>query len=895
MNNRTCVTLVQHRSASEYNDFIGKFHRFSFEYLNLLSLENIEFVYFEPTTKKGAGAYFGYGKLGKIFEDKREKGHYFIEIIEYKPFAKDVHALDQNGHPRETSPSYEPRNAVEKISAGILDGICLDGGIILNFTADAHLVKILGEELIGTEAVGILELVKNAYDANAGICRVRIEKIPDLPQCDESECFFNDYDGPVVIVEDDGTGMNRNTIENGWMRPASTLKTCVKDRLKKEKLKAVENASLGTFKSLVKELKKLHGGRLPLGEKGVGRFAAHRLGRNVIITTKTADIDFEYVLEINWDKFNSTDEGYPVDLGSVGFSLTRQPPSRDYGPRNSGTRLVIYGGRTDYNFTESIIREINRSILKLQSPKFAPEEFSTIFECPQIADLDVTSISDEFSPAFFLSVLADENGIANFELKFNPPGSVSLPSETIQKKKLDLRKQNDKEPSYWTAIESEGKRKPQCGSFFLYIKIWYRAVPWIDGPNKKAFTDYLDNFGGISIYRDGLNIFPAEWGAEIDWLKLSKRHIKKAVNISYYNIIGNLELEQSANLDLIDKTDRQGLLNNTAFRDLATLVRNILFELEIHFTGKRSELNALTSGYIKEPKKLVDVSRQGAQLIKRISERYDVIQDSAGLLDDFGGSDKQRRDRLLNLSESFQNMQKSLQAMQEVPELLSEQASYGLAIGVAVHEVAKITSHFYDGITQMLKKGADTETLEKLRDASSSLETELKRFGPLRAIRNEPAVEFDINRTIRFCKSLFERKFKKSGIYFIIDGAENFHVCARYGAVNQILSNLIENSCYWLSNSDFKEKKIIVKIDQGTRSLIFADSGPDIDDSIRPYLFEPGYSLKVPPSGLGLYICKYYMRAMKGNIYELGRNHRIAGINGAHFVLDFSRVPEIKE
>ena len=894
MNNRTCFVLVQHRSASEYNDFIGKFYHFPSKYLNLLSLENIEFVYFEPTTKKGAGSYFGYGKLGKVFEDKREKGHYFIEIIEYKPFAKDIHFIDRNGRPRETGPSYNPQNAARKTSAETLDGICLDGEIILNFTADAHLVKVLGEELIATEVVGILELVKNAYDANASMCRVRIEKIPDLPHCDESEYLVNDYDGPVVVVEDDGTGMNRNTIENGWMRPASTMKTCVKDQLKKEKLKAIENGSFGAFKSLVKELKRLHGGRLPLGEKGVGRFATHRLGRNVIITTKTADIDFEYVIEIDWDKFSSTDEGTPVDLGSVGFSLTRQPPSRDYGPRNSGTRLIIYGGRTGYEFTKSIIREINRSILKLQSPKLAPEEFSTIFECPQIADLDVTPISDEFSPAFSLDVLVDENGIADFELQFNPPSSVPLLSETIQKKELDLRKQDDKEPTYWTAIESEGKRKPQCGPYFLHIDIWYRKSPWLDGPNKKAFTEHLDNYGGISIYRDRLNIFPAEWGAEVDWLRLSKRHIKKGVNISYYNIIGNLELEQSANLELIDKTDRQGLLNNAAFRDLASLARNILFEVEIHFTGKRSNLNALTGGYIREPKRLGEVSRQGAQLIKRVSERYDVIQDSAGLLKDFGDPET-RRDRLLNLSESLQNMQKSLQAMQEVQELLSEQAGYGLAIGVAVHEVSKITSHFYNGITQMLKKGADTETLKELRDASSSLKTELKRFGPLRAIRNEPPTEFDIKRSLRLCRSLFERKFKKLGIDFIIEGAESFHVCARYGAVNQIISNLIDNSCYWLSSPDVKKRKISVKIDIGTRSLIFADSGPDIDDSIRPYLFEPGYSLKVPPSGLGLYICKYYMRAMKGNIYEPIRSHKIAGMNGAHFVLDFSRVPETKE
>lgn len=894
MKDRNCVVLVQHRIESEYNDFIGKFYHFPKKYLNLLSQPEIEFVYFEPTTKGGEKAYFGYGKLGRIFDDKREKGNFFIEIIDYKPFSDDVPFLNEDDEPRETGPSYNPQNAARKISGKILDEICLDGGILLNFTADAHLVKVLGEELIATEVVGILELVKNAYDANASKCSIRIEKIPGLPPCDNSDYLFNDYEGPVVIIEDDGTGMDRNIIENGWMRPASTLKTRVKDRLKKEKLEAIEAGSLGAFKSIVKELKRLHGGRLPLGEKGVGRFATHRIGRNVLITTKTGDIDFEYLLEINWDKFDLAENEYSIDLSSIGFSLKRQKPSRDYGPTNSGTRLIIYGGRKGYEFTASTIHEINRSILKLKSPKLSSEEFSTIFECPQIRDLDKAPISDEFPPAFSLDVLVEENGVADFELDFAPPTSVPLPSESIKRKELELRKQDNNYPNYWINAETQRKRNPKCGPFFLHIEIWYRSTPWIDGPNRKAFTDHLDNFGGISIFRDGLNIFPAEWGAEVDWLRLSKRHIKKGVNISYYNIIGNLELEQSANLELIDKTDRQGLLNNEAFRDLATLVRNILFEVEIHFTGKRNNYNSLTSGYIREPKRLGQISKQGAQLIERISERYDVIQDSAGLLEGFGEPES-RHGQLLNLSESLKNMQKSLKAMQEVQELLSEQAGYGLAIGVAVHEVAKITSQFYNSITKMLKTGADTKTLEDLRDASSSLKTELKRFGPLRAIRNESPNEFDIKRSIIFCKSLFERKLKKMGIVFIIEGADGFHICARFGAVNQILSNLIDNSCYWLSNPDLKDKKIIVRINKKARTLIFADTGPDIDESIRPYLFEPGYSLKVPPSGLGLYICKYYMRAMKGNIYESSRSGRINEMNGAQFVLDFSRVPEAKD
>jgi len=118
-------------------------------------------------------------------------------------------------------------------------------------------------------------------------------------------------------------------------------------------------------------------------------------------------------------------------------------------------------------------------------------------------------------------------------------------------------------------------------------------------------------------------------------------------------------------------------------------------------------------------------------------------------------------------------------------------------------------------------------------------------------------------------------------------------VFTRYGAVNQVLGNLIDNSRYWLNDVRIHNRKIRIEVDSQKRTLCFADSGPNIDDTIRPYLFEPGYSLRVPQSGLGLYICKYYMRAMKGDIYETNENNRQTDMPGAQFTLDFSRVPDV--
>jgi signal transduction histidine kinase len=76
------------------------------------------------------------------------------------------------------------------------------------------------------------------------------------------------------------------------------------------------------------------------------------------------------------------------------------------------------------------------------------------------------------------------------------------------------------------------------------------------------------------------------------------------------------------------------------------------------------------------------------------------------------------------------------------------------------------------------------------------------------------------------------------------------------------------------------------------RKVVVADSGPGIADKMRPHLFELFYSLKNPPSGLGLYICQYYMRQMKGTIRESSKSEILPGIPGAHFTIIFPKEEE---
>ncbi|MCM4162457.1 MULTISPECIES: sensor histidine kinase [unclassified Arenibacter] len=905
MPDRNCLILTQYRNEGQYNDFIGKFYHFPASskknYLKQFDNLPIEIVYYEPD-KKGEGVFYGYGKIKTPpFKDKREDGYYFVAISDYREFSNPVHFKNEYGEIIEkifNEEFYNYNNAVRKINPKFLDELCLDGGILLNFIADAHLLQVLGEQLIASERVGILELVKNAFDAGAVNCNVRIEKVPNLSEIPENLYRYNHLDGPVIIIEDDGSGMTREQIEFGWLRPASTIKTNVKDRLKREKERAIKEGKLEAYNRIFEQAKQANKGRIPLGEKGVGRFACNRLGSKLVIKTKTADNEYEYLLEIDWDDFNLIDGVYK-NLDDVKVSLNRQPSSWDYGERQSGTQLIIFGGRDGFELTEQEIKGINRTILKLNSPNPNPNLstplFKATFECPQVKELDERIITKKYDPVFQIYGLVDEWGNFEYDYTFTPPYNVPLAGFDHKDKQIDLKTIESKP---WFRLEQGRKlwRKPACGAFYIHIDVWYRDKPWIGHTeDDREFKRYLEDYGGISIYRDGINVHSAELGTETDWLGLRQRQIKQAYRMSYYHMMGNVEIDQSSNIDLIDKTNREGMIKNRAFQDLTDLVKAVTYFVENDYINKRNEYNVLSGDLIKEPRPLRKFSKQSAKIISNINTNYDIALDQYKLFEDIEelGDISERRGRLVQLSSSLKNLEKNLKQIEEIQDMLTEQAGFGLGIAVALHEITKTTSNFYFGILEVIEKGYfDDKKLEELKDTSKALESEILRLSPLRALRNEEALKFNVSKSIKYVQSVFKRRFNSLDIEFKYNENEDFEIVARYGALNQILTNLFDNSCYWLDNPDFTHRKVEIQLNSVDRTMVIADSGPGFHDSILPYLFQPGASLKFPPSGIGLYVCKHYMNLMKkrGDIYLARERDKIKELNGAQLILDFSKV-----
>jgi len=127
------------------------------------------------------------------------------------------------------------------------------------FKPRARLLLQLGDQLIKNENIALLELVKNSYDACATQVSVIMKKL-------------DDSDNGIIIVEDNGTGMDMNIIQNAWMEPGSDYK---------EKIYKQWTCAEYVQNKITEECK-----RIPLGEKGIGRFTAHKLGNVIELVTR---------------------------------------------------------------------------------------------------------------------------------------------------------------------------------------------------------------------------------------------------------------------------------------------------------------------------------------------------------------------------------------------------------------------------------------------------------------------------------------------------------------------------------------------------------------------------------------------------------------------------------
>lgn len=204
----------------------------------------------------------------------------------------------------------------------------------IRFSTD--ILQRLGEELNPSIDQGILELVKNSYDADASVCTVTLKNIT--------------RGGGTIVVDDDGDGMSLDDIRDGWL-------------------------VLGRSRKNVHSRTQL--GRRPAGNKGLGRLAALRLGSKVIMVTNPANSGVSYSVTIDWSRYDNTDlvEQVPIEV-------VESP--KDYSKK--GTLLRIEG--VNHYVGRMEVKRLARSLILLADPFDRSEaSFTPRLQSVEYADL----------------------------------------------------------------------------------------------------------------------------------------------------------------------------------------------------------------------------------------------------------------------------------------------------------------------------------------------------------------------------------------------------------------------------------------------------------------------------------------------------------------------------
>lgn len=682
----------------------------------------------------------------------------------------------------------------------------------LTFRVKPRLLTLLGEQLIRDANLAVFELVKNAYDADATMCVVTMEN-PDNP------------DAGRILVEDDGVGMNEDTLRNVWMVIATDFR--LKQREKSRRTPRF--------------------GRFPLGEKGLGRLSIHKLGRSIQLVTRVRGGD-ELVMNIDWDKIEAASE-----LDEASIVLEKRKP-RTFPGTKHGTMFEVT--RLRETWTRGSLRRLYRSVNSLCSPFQGPSDFEVALSAPGKNDwLAGMFTAEDANDCAIYHVRGSFDGpAASFDYEFTPPALFSKQLGKRREKVRDVRlekKENRKLVAINLADHAIGKVD---FDFWLFDRdpSVLRAVTG----DIKGLKDYLDENGGIRIYRDGIRVYDfGEPGN--DWLNLDLRRVNTpTARTSNNQILGVLRLDATASADLREKTNREGFIENSAFSDFRDAVISVLTQVEAE-KGK-------------DQKKLREAIGKGTgkKVFDKLTEIRDVLE-KKGILSEV--------EPVLKATERELEIYKDQLLHAAVP---------GLTIGMMLHGAEKILEE----LRAAANKGASQERLKELIDklyrAMRPVTNLLKNPTPAKTSASALIKEAIFSAEIRL------QRHRINLINGLDQGEKDFPIHGSKQMLVASITNLIDNSIHWLESKNPRKKLLYIGTSEeldGGPTIIVADNGPGFGSDDPEDLVTPFFTRRNGGMGLGLYIVSEVMTVNKGRLlFPIEGDVDLPdGIDGAVVALQF--------
>jgi signal transduction histidine kinase len=777
-----------------------------------------------------------------------------------------------------------------------------------HFDVHPSVVFKLGEDLISDDVQALAELVKNAYDADAGWAVIRIvtTKSPDeFPE-----------DLGYVEIEDNGVGMTVDNILRGWLTISNSLKR--------------------EMKSSGKTTKK---GRTPLGDKGLGRLGAQRLGNRLTIETTPVGGKVTNKLSFDWRDFHRVQAMSEFDLEISSTRSTRKP----------GTRILI----SDLNEPQELedIERLQIALAKVVSPYGGVAAFN-LGVTLNGESVDLTEIEIKLREAAVVRyrIGFDDKGVLKMTGKMRlahlrPNAKKDRPEfqRTCEKDRgralfaflsqrpsaKDFRLKLSRSPSWWVEFESRidldaiapkmADGKPaNPGPFSGEIDVFNLSPGAMEDmsvfDNLADLRKHINELHGIRIYRDGFNV-----RVDDDWLGLGKRWSSAS---SWYGLrpattLGYVALSAAGNGQLIETTDREGFKRTPHYENFEDLLKEFVIRTgDIHEFIGRGAVDFRRS--LNQP----GDNQDAGSTIDRISESLNKAQgftqslgamrtrletdsgEADQVLKGIAQSDHQPTEDELELMASLNSLsrhaagaaelvveletfvgelaiqrsagvqlQGELDMLREQLGLAYETVAVGLTAEALSHEIANIADRLARRtaeVSRYVNRAIPDDRkvivfVEHVRGSIAGLRRQLSHLAPsLRYVR-ERREELVLSDILQEVRAYFDARWKGEGITLNIDIKRDGVVLMNRGKFMQICDNLFLNSEYWLKEEIRLERidrgRVDVRVDEYWVEV--KDNGRGIDKQVENSLFEPFVTRKPKGigRGLGLFITRQLLAA----------------------------------
>ena len=436
------------------------------------------------------------------------------------------------------------------------------------FVPSARLQHYLGSQLIADPNLAIIEFVKNAYDAGAANLYLSFN--------------IADQQSSSLIIADDGTGMDVASFEENWMHPGFSIKS--PDAPHRSR-RLPESEAAGREAS-----------RIPAGEKGIGRFAAGRLGDALDVFTRSTQGEQWLHVRFDWHAFDDMTKS----LHHVGIPYDFDTPPESP-PVQAGTILVISGlnqrwdtrvpGRPVVGRSRTRLGRLRQDLELLIRPLTATSNTDFTIHLDSDAVLEEDDIgtitpsgaakSTEYQYTFQFQV--NEEGQIKIDRELRRGAAASNEDAGQRVERFEAR---DVTPDL---ARVEGRPMSlECGPFrgmFLYTP-----------PQAAHRARKIDAVGhGVLLYRDGVLVEPYGLGSN-DWVGVSARKAQRQGHalIQPITFSGHVLISRTGNPGLRDMSNRQGLIEDAASESLVSHVRaefaffegHIYEELSKRWAGK---------------------------------------------------------------------------------------------------------------------------------------------------------------------------------------------------------------------------------------------------------------------------------------------------------------------